>query len=402
MEAWLGELRPYAGEGMTSTGWRLLKSAWRLLRLDRTIAVLAVMLTAVVATPVIVPLFVHGAGLGPSAGFGVQLMFGGLVTWCLTFLGFAVASAADAAVDGLPMDLREALEDAKDCLGSIVGWTLISLAVWLGAWTVAAAADSPWLVVLVQLPWGVATMFVIPAMAIERLGSGSALGESLRQLRLLWRQALAGLFGLGVVTALAMLPAGAMLSHAAATNNRGQGIDYPLDTGALVLLGAVIAFSLATREAFAVMLLRASLDDLPGSEYRGRRLRRRAKAARVAGGAVLVVLALAALSVVTKDDHQVLRDSHAPGANYSTVIPDPGGVELQSGSAVYFGESKIGVVLGSEVDGTNLRVTFHVDPGYGPSQTPGTFVVVDAGARCPCLVLLPRGGSGGSDYYQSS
>jgi uncharacterized protein DUF6159 len=403
MEAWLGELRPYPGEGNASTGWRLAKSAWRLLRRDRTIATLTVLLTAVVVTPLVGGIFLRGTGLGLVDGhFGIQLLSGALVTGGLTFLAFAVATAADAALDGLPMDLGEALEDARECLGAIAGWALISLAVWLGSRTAAAANDSPWLVAVIQLPWGVATMFVIPAMAIERLGPGAALGESLRQFRLLWRQTLGGLIGLAVFTALAAIPAGAMLSHAAATKNGGHGVDYPLVIGAVILLGVVIACSLATREAFAVILLRESLDDLPGTEYRGRRLRRRAKVARVAGAAVLVVLALVALSAVTRDDHEVLQASNAPGADYTTVVPDPGSVELETGSAVFYGNTEIGVVLGSESDGSNLRVTFHVDPGYGPSQTPGSFVLVDAGARCPCLVLVPRGNPGGSDYYRSS
>lgn len=44
MEAWLGELRPYAGEPKGSAGWRLAKSSWRLARRDRAVLILALIL----------------------------------------------------------------------------------------------------------------------------------------------------------------------------------------------------------------------------------------------------------------------------------------------------------------------------------------------------------------------
>jgi hypothetical protein len=402
MEAWLGELRTYPGEGRASSGWRLAKAAWRLLRADRALAALVLLLATVFTAPFLAGLFVSGLGLGFGSGnFWLHLLANLLVIFASTFLAVAVASAADGAVDGLPLDLREALEDARDCLGPIAGWTLLSLAAWLAAGLAAKGVGGAWLLIPAALVWYLATFFVLPAIAIDRMTPGEALGESLHLARERWREALGGLFGLVVFTGLAAMPPGMMLSHAAALHSAGHGIDYPLVAGALVLLAAVFAASIAAREAFAAMLFREALGDLPGVPYAGPRLRRRTKVARVLAACVVVLVALGALSAVTGDDNQILKDSNEPGFNYTTVVPNPGGVDLPSGSIVYYRESQIGVVLGSEDEGADLRITFHVEPGFGPSQTPGSFEIVGSGGGCPCLVLIPGGTSTEPDVQSS-
>ncbi|HET8565345.1 MAG TPA: DUF6159 family protein [Solirubrobacterales bacterium] len=102
----------------------------------------------------------------------------------------------------------------------------------------------------------------------------------------------------------------------------------------------------------------------------------------------MILLTHAAASAITKHDRAVVREANSPGSNYTTRV-DYGG-DLPSGSAVVFRGRKIGEVLGSEQDGSVLRVRFHVEPGFGPTSTPGELMVETASGQ-PCLVLVPLG-----------
>jgi len=402
MDAWIAELRPYPGEGRWGTGWRLAKSAWRLVRADRALRGLALAQGLLLAVVIGGQLAVDDFRLGFDGGsLGLQLLCHALAAFGTTFLMFALARAADARIDGLPIAPGEALAEARAELAPILGWGLISLAVSIATWLLGEA--SGFASVPLGFAWYLLSAFAIPAMAFEGLAPGAALAESLRTFRWRGRSALAGLLGIAIFSGLAALVPGFMFEHAAATHNAGGGTDYPLVIAAFVLLALICSALLATREAFALILLREDLDDLPGGVYSGPRRRRRTKVLRFAGTCLAVLALLIAASAVTEEDRRINDASDAPGATYETVVRNPAGVELEEGAAVLYRQREIGTVLGSEQQGSDLRINFHVDPGYGPTETPGTFVVVgDVGAlgSCPCLLLVP--GEGGSPDLQLS
>lgn len=402
MGTWREELRPYDGEPSASAGWRLAKAGWRLLRRDRTVAALTLLVALVLALPFLASAL--GDGLDPwdlgGGGLVTRLGVAALATGLVSFLLVALASAVDGAVDGLPLDLREALGDARRRLGAIVAWAALSVATWAALVLLADAVSASWLTAPAAVAWYAATLFVIPAIAIDGRGALAALAESLRLFAAAWRSAAAGLAGIAACAAVALIAPGTMLSHAAAVHREGNGTDLPLLIGGLALLILVAALALATREAFAVLALRAALDDLPAGEYTGRRLRRRAKVARFAGAAAVVLIALAVIGAATRGDRETLDASRAPGANYTTLASNPDGIDLPSGAAVLYRGEKVGIVLGSHEEDGELSVTFHVDPGIGPGTTPGSFRVVVVGALGPTLVLIPAAGESGGGEAQ--
>jgi hypothetical protein len=402
VEAWIDELRPYPGEGRWGAGWRLAKSAWRLVRSDPTLRGLALAQGLLFAVVISGQLGIDDFRLGFSGGnVGLQLLCHALAAFGTTFLMFALARAADARIDGLPMGIGEALAEAREEPAAILGWGLIALAVSAATWLLGEQIG--FVSILLAFAWYLLSAFAIPAMAFEGLAPGAALAESLRTFRWRGRNALAGLLGLAIFAALAALVPGFMFEHAAATHTSGGGTDYPLLVAAFVLLALIYSAALSSREAFALILLREDLEDLPGRIYSGPRPRRRTKVLRFAGTCLAVLALLVAASAVTEEDRRINDANDAPGATYETVVTNPAGVELENGDAVYYRQQEIGTVLGSEPEGTNLRINFHVDPGYGPTETPGSFVVVgNVGARglCPCLILVPTGG--GSPNLQIS
>jgi len=398
---WLEELRPYVGERRASRGWRLAKTGWRLLRTDRSLVVLSLLLAmAILGLGVLAEHFAPGfssSSTDPGRHLPASLLVAALGAGVASFLLVAVASAADGALDGAPLTLAEALGDARECLGPIVGWAAISVAAWFGARLLAWALGLHWLMAPLSAAWFFATLFALPAIAIARLGVGGAAAESLHLSRAHWREVCAGLLGIFFFAGVAMLIPSGMIEHAAALDQRGSGTDYPLAIGGLVLVTVLIALAAVTREAFAVLLLRESLDDLPGPEHGARRPRRRAKVARACGALAAVIAVVVAFGALTDGDRETLDASRAPGTNFTAIVANPSGIELPDGAAVVYRGDEVGVVLGSHREGSDLSVTFHVDPGIGPERTPASLRIVDAGALGPLLVLIPAPGvpSGG-------
>jgi hypothetical protein len=397
MGTWLQELRPYAGEPRTTTGWRLAKTGWRLLRRDRTLqgltALLALAMGLIVAVgPFGVGESIWGSGAGIVAGTILVAFAVSLVTFTLV----ALSSWIDAAVDDLPLEVREALGDARECLPAVLGWGAISALAWLAGRLVNDAVSSTWPFAVLLVAWPLATFFVVPEIAVERLGAVEALRESPGLFAARWRETIGGSIGIVAFAALAAIVPAVLLTHVDAVQRGGNGIDYPL----LVLAGALIvliaAVALVSKEAMAVLLLREEYDDLPGDEYAGRRLRRRAKVGRVLGGVAIGIAMVIAAAAINRSDQKTIDWAREPGGNYTVVLSNPADVDLPSGAAVVYRGAKIGVVLGSHGEDSNLSVTFHVEPGFGPKSTPGSFQIVRSRALGPLLVLIPapplRGG----------
>jgi hypothetical protein len=399
MGSWLEELRPHEGEPRASSGWRLAKAGWRLLRRDPTLVILTVLAFLAAALPTVVGLLLaRNVWSSPPAGAYLGLSAVGIGLF--TFVLVALASAVDAAVDGMPLDLSEALADARECLVPTLGWAAVSLLVWIAMRLASDTASSLWAAMPIWLVWYVAGLFVVPAIAVERIGVVEALRETLQLTGERWRQSCGGLLGIACFTVVALLVPGGMLSHAAAVREAGNGTDQALVYSALVLLALVFAIASATRETFGVLLLREALDDLPGGEYAGRRLRRRAKVGRVLGGVGLVIALLALIGAINHGDRKTLDAADSPGATFEIVIANPEDVDLPSGSEVIYRGSEVGTVLGSHDEGSELAVTFHVEPGIGPQSTPGSFRIVRSRALGPMLILIPApSGSGSTEIH---
>jgi len=388
MDAWLGELRPYAGEPNGSAGWRLAKSSWRLVREQRTILQLVLVLAALSALQAYWSLAAglrwHGSDIPP-----LLLLLAAQVL-AMTFLLGAIAAAADAALDGTPLDLAAAREEVRHRLRPLLGWAVLYFVIWVGIFQLGRSTEAPLTGFLVLLAWYLVSFFAIPLAVLGGMGPASALRESSRLLRRRKRQTLAASLGIGVFGFLASVPGTTVLTHVAGLHAEGGHTPH-----LFYALGSFVAFlgiglAVATKEAVAVMIVRDEIGDLSPREYAGRRLGRGAKVLRFCGGVALFVAVLGASSAITKHDRAVVKEANSPGSNYTTEVAYGG--DLPSGSEVLFRGRKIGEVLGSERSGSGLRVRFHVEPGFGPTSTPGE-LRVEAPLDTPRLVLVAAGES---------
>jgi hypothetical protein len=388
MNAWLEDLRPYAGEPRGSAGWRLAKASWRLVREQRTILQLVLILAALGAAQGYL-VFAAGLRWHGSDVVWILILDAAQTLAAICLLG-AVAANADAALDGVPFDLATARAETGGRLRPLFSWAAVFFVVWIVLLEIGRGLDSPALAILPLLAWYLATFFAIPLAVLGEMNPGSALRLSLRLLRAHWRECLAAGLGIGVFGLLAVVPGTTLLTHVAAVHQEQGHVPRLLFALALFVAFTGFGLALATKEAFAVMIVREEIDDLSPREYAGKRLGRGVKFLRFCGGVALFFAVFGISTAIDKHDRAVVKEANSPGSNYTTEVAYEGA--LPSGSAVVFRGRKIGEVLGSEQEGSHLRVRFHVEPGFGPTSTPGELMVEAAGGS-PCLVLVPLGES---------
>jgi Family of unknown function (DUF6159) len=384
-------LAPYPGEPRSAIGWRLGRASWRLTRQSGAVALPTLGLVAFFTLATCIRIF---AGVGfPGGGFDdpwlARLLIDVPTTFAVVYFGAAMAAGAEAELDGLTLEASELVEEVRDAAGPLTAFAGLGAAAWIGIDLVADMTGAPGLAAFLSFAWSVVAFYAIPVILLQRPDPTEALAESWRLVRWHWRETIGGLFCLAIFGGLLMLPSIAIVQHAAALNREGAD---PSD--GLIVLGAIatalaLAFLIAARECFAVSVYRLEVEDLPGVAFGGVAPRRRTRAFRVARGFVVVILLVVAFSALTESDRETLDAARGPGDNYAIVISaDP--ESLSSGSPVLYSGRQIGVVLGAQSEAAGLKVTFHVDPGYGPSTTPGSFEVRPCGSEF-CLVLIPTG-----------
>lgn len=397
MEAWLSELRPYRGEPGTSSGWRLAKSSWKMIRTQPAVRGLSLLLAVLLAVYV---------GLGALAHFELNVHTFHESLWPLRLAAqllvvlvanmslIAVLAAADASLDGMQTGVSGALAEARDVVGSVVVWSAISTAYFVA---LSAATRSAWLGLLALGVWYVVSFFVLPSLLIDQLGAFAALATSTGVLRRRWRAVIGvGLWALAVLM-FAFTITGFLFVHAGALNQEGHGWRGFAAIG-LIPTMVVFALVLAAQQIASLTILRDSFDDLRGTPWPGPRRGRAAKVLRVCGGVLVFFVLAGALTAATKHDRKVLKESREPGANYSIVLTDAG--ELPSGSPVVYEGRQIGVVLGTADRDDGLDIRIHVDPGYGPETTPGYFSIEDRAGK-PSLVLEPSRAEGSTGQIEA-
>lgn len=386
MEAWLDELRPYAGEPRGSAGWRLAKAGWRLVREQWAILQLVLLLTALWTAQAY---WLTTAGLSWGDDTVPVILLNAVAVLAGTCLLGAIATCADAALDGAPLDLATARAETRERLRPLFGWGLLSLAFWIGFVLIGRGLGAPAVGVIALIAWYFLSFFAIPLAVLGELAPASALRQSLRLVRWRRRESFAAFVGLGFFGFLAMAPGTMLLTHVAALHQEHGRLPHLILAIALFLTFIAINLALAAKEAFAVMIVREEIDDLSPHEYAGRRLGRGAKALRFCAGLALVFFVFGVMSAIGKHDRAVVKEANSPGSNYTTLVAGHG-ADLPSGSPVIFAGNEIGEVLGSEQEGVNLRVRFHVEPGFSPTSTPGEMTLGTSG-DAPCLVLVPVG-----------
>ena len=390
-------------EGRISRGWRLTQVAWALIRADRTMLVLA--LAGVVSSIFFAFLvFLIAAASSHHSGgrFGAATLIALYPsTLASVFFNVALASAASAAFDGERLSAREALRLAWGKRRRIALWALISVLIGTLLNEIANRLPGGGRIVawFAGAAWGLATLFVVPILAMEGIGPVDAVKRSASVVKQRWGEGISGRVAIGAWSVIAAVPLAIALAIGGALLQRHPGAGVALIGGSLIGLFAVFAAVAATQQVFAVALYRYAIDAPIGGfstadlEYPfvadRERQKRKSWILRIGGAFLaffLVLVAIAAIVGPHKHHTEAEGYFHANwGAREAAAMPP--------GTPVVFRKRGIGVVTRAEGQGSVTRVEFRVLPGFRWIAREHTSYIGHAGGRTYWgLRALPRRG----------
>jgi hypothetical protein len=200
--------------GRIAAGWGLAKLSLRVVASDGSLSVLVVL--GGIASGAVALAFLAPAAVAYSiderwlaaiiGGLGVYLS-----TVAATYFAVALAAAAAEVLDGRDATVRGGMAVASRCVGAILGWALVLTTVnlVLQALRDRAGLLGNLLLGAAAVGWGLATLLVVPILALEGLGPFAALTRSTALFREKWGEQLAGAASIGVLfTVLGVVPRG--------------------------------------------------------------------------------------------------------------------------------------------------------------------------------------------------
>jgi Family of unknown function (DUF6159) len=249
-------------EGKIARSWRLTKTAWDLVRRDR--AMLALALLGMTSALIWIAAYTLIGGYSSDGSSQGKVLLAVLIalypsTFLSVFFNVALASAANAALDGRRLSFGEAIGESRKRLGKIALWSLLSAGV--GAVLAELSSRIPGggriASALVGAAWGLATLFVIPILATEAPTPGpiKALKESVGVIRKRWGESISGTVTISFWTVFVAIPAAMLLGIGFAL----IGGDSATAGAVLVAVGglllfAVMAISSAVQQVFSLCL----------------------------------------------------------------------------------------------------------------------------------------------------
>jgi hypothetical protein len=204
--------------GRVSTGWRLAKGSWAVLRADSSLAIYP---TVAIFVAMIAFWAVAGIGIGIGQGASapwltVVFLVVGIyaATFVIVYFNVGLAAAARQSIEGRDTGLRDGLRVAFTRRGVIAKWALLEVVLGLllsvigGLLSDAGARTFANLMGAVTgFVWSLASFLVIPVLALEGLGPRDAMTRSVNLIRARWGEALVGRTGIGfVVSLIALVP----------------------------------------------------------------------------------------------------------------------------------------------------------------------------------------------------
>lgn len=312
------------------------------------------------------------------------------------FFNVALACAASAAFDGEHLTAREAIRMAYGKRRQILLWSLITAIVGTMISEIANRLPAGARLVgwLFGAAWGLATIFVVPILALEGGGAVDAVKRSGRLVKQRWGEGLSGGLAIGAWSVIAAVPLAIALGIGAALLRRHPATGVVVIAVSLLGLLTVSVVVAATRQVFAVALYRYAIDAPIGGfapsdlEYPfvPRKEKRKSWILRI-GGTILALFAILVAIVAIVGPHH----RHTAAEGYFVVRFGPREArELPPGTPVVFQRQVVGTITGSEGGGAIVRVEFQLKPAFSWIANNGAFIGHAGGRAYLGIRGLPR------------
>jgi hypothetical protein len=233
--------------GSMSRGFRLARASWTVVRRDRELLILPVV--SFLCSLVVLAAFgagMFGVGLpkdGESVSPGIYVlgfcMYVALA-FVTIFFNAAVIATATKRLKGEPASIRDGLTVAREHIGKIFLWALITASVGmvLRAIQERSGLIGRILAGIVGIAWDVITFFVVPVLLFEPLTVSDSIRRSAHIFRTRWGEQFTGNATIGIAIVLLCIPVlivGGLLIAAAPV----VGIVFiVLSIGALMAVGS--------------------------------------------------------------------------------------------------------------------------------------------------------------------
>lgn len=263
-----------AGEGRIARGGRLAEEAFSITTSNRRLLVFP-------AIALLVDLIVVGVLLAVARSVGGHhrdvAMLVALsaafypLTVCSTFFNVALMHVVSQRWRGNAVGLRDGLGLARQRIGAILAWSVLAATVGLVLQVAQRVGHFAWiervLAVILNVGWGVATFFVVPALALEDIGPLTAIKRSSSTVRRRWAEGLTGTVAIGGVVALLIIPGLIVCVIGGVTfgSDPGSGIVVLLVGAALTL--PVALYVSATSAVFSLAVWEYAADGAPRGPF---------------------------------------------------------------------------------------------------------------------------------------
>lgn len=362
--------------GRIARSWRLTRVAWGLMRTHREMQVLAFLgvVSATAASGLILYLGGYFSDGQDDRGHlaVIALLAGYASTLVSVFFNVALASAADEALEGRSIDVREALRESMGCLASIAIWSAIAVAV--GVLINTIARRIPWggrlLEWLAGTAWALATIFVVPVLALEGRQAVPAIRRSAELFKTRWGEGISGNLTIGAWTLLVTLPAAFAICTGLSVADRYTEAGVLLVAGGVITMVVACVLASATRGVFAVALYRYAIGDSAGpfpvadldQPFEPRRTLARSRIWGWIAVAVVSIVLLSVVGVLIRDRERPVRAG--PPTSYDATLPRSEGALLHNGMPLYWHHNVVGHVTYTTERPTGSYIRFVIEPSF--------------------------------------
>jgi hypothetical protein len=264
-------VHPYLEEeGRITRSARLIGVAWRVVRRDRAMLMLAGLAAAANIVGAILIFKLAGWHAGHRMPHGDRLAVAVAITaypltFLSVFLNVAVAAAASEALQGRRMGLLDALGAAAGRIGQIALWSALATGVGLLLQEIASRLPgggrlTSW---ILGAAWSLVTFFAIPILALEGCGALGCVKRSAGLMRERWGEGLTGTVAVNGVLAIVGGVFGGVLGVGASMSSSSPGTGYTLVLIGLIGIMLAATAGNAIRQVFAVALYRYALTGEP-------------------------------------------------------------------------------------------------------------------------------------------
>jgi hypothetical protein len=250
-------------------GSRLSSEAFEVIRDDRGLLSLAL-------AALVVDLLISGAFLGIASAVAegqhrrlVLIVAAAAASYPVTvvgtFLNVALLNTVARRWNGESMSIRDGLVVARRQWRPILAWSLVAASIGAVLSIAERVNHLAWaerlIALLLDIAWGAAAFFVIPALAADGVGPVQALKRSVKTVRKRWAESATGTVAIGGVTTLLLIP-GLLLCIAGYDDFAA----HPASGSILLALGIlaaapVMVYSSATSAVFTLAVYRYAQDE---------------------------------------------------------------------------------------------------------------------------------------------